>query len=151
VASAISIEVRSAKTAEAKAIIGVWDECGLTRPWNDPESDLSFSFSSENSDVLVAFHNEKLIGTLMVGHDGHRGWVYYLAVLPEFRRADIGRRLMSAAEAWLKARNVPKLNIMFREGNEMAAGFYEALGFETSGVHVVEKFLNEKTKNPKPS
>lgn len=147
VASRSPIEIRSAKTAEARAIVEVWDECGLTRPWNDPESDLSFCFASENSDVLVALSDEALVGTLMVGHDGHRGWVYYLAVRPDYRRGDIGTRLMCAAETWLKERHVPKLNIMIREGNQMATGFYEALGFETSGVRVVEKFLNDKSKS----
>ena len=83
-----------------------------------------------------------LAGTVMVGDDGHRGWVYYLAVAEGQRGAGLGRALMAAAEAWLAARGVPRLNLMVREGNAAVLGFYAALGYRTSGVAVLQKDLS---------
>ena len=77
----------------------------------------------------------------MVGVDGHRGWVYYLAVAPDHRRAGVGRTLMDAAEAWLRARGAPKLQLMVRAGNQEALGFYRALGLEPQDVVTLGRFL----------
>jgi len=83
-----------------------------------------------------------LTGSVMVGHDGHRGWVYYLAVAPDARRAGLGRALMAAAETWLRAREVPKIQLMVRTGNEDAHAFYRALGFADQPVAVFGRFLD---------
>jgi len=77
----------------------------------------------------------------MVGFDGHRGWVYYLAVSPDHRRKGLGRALMAAAEAWLRARGAPKIQLMVREENE-AIAFYEALGLERQKVVTLGRFLD---------
>ena len=77
----------------------------------------------------------------MVGCDGHRGWVYYLAVAPERRRSGLGRTMMDAAEAWLRERGAPKIQLMVREDNEAALGFYEALGLERQKVVTLGRFL----------
>lgn len=77
----------------------------------------------------------------MVGNDGHRGWVYYLAVAPDHQRQGVGRALMQASEAWLVERDVPKLNLMVRRGNEAVLAFYEALGYVDGAVVVLGKFL----------
>nr|WP_321358941.1 GNAT family N-acetyltransferase [uncultured Hyphomonas sp.] len=77
----------------------------------------------------------------MAGHDGHRGWVYYLSVLPDLQGKGAGRELMEEAGLWLLSRGAPKLELMVREGNERAAKFYEALGFERQQVTVYGKWL----------
>jgi ribosomal protein S18 acetylase RimI-like enzyme len=77
----------------------------------------------------------------MTGFDGHRGWVYYLAVAPDRRREGLGRQLMAAAEAWLRDRGAPKLQLMVRTGNAEALGFYEALGLERQAVVTLGRFL----------
>ena len=84
---------------------------------------------------------DALVASVMVGYDGHRGWVYYLAVAPERRRAGLGRTMMDAAEAWLRERGAPKLQLMVREDNEAAFGFYEALGLERQEVVTLGRFL----------
>jgi ribosomal protein S18 acetylase RimI-like enzyme len=83
-----------------------------------------------------------LTGTAMVGHDGHRGWVYYLAVRSDHRRAGLGRDLMNASERWLVQRDVPKINLMVRTTNSAVIAFYEALGYQDGEVVVLGKFLN---------
>lgn len=115
---------------EVPAIVALWQACGLTRPWNDPETDITFARRGPNSAVLVLRDGDTLVGSVMVGHDGHRGAVYYLSVEPSRQGQDLGRRLMDAAEAWLKARDVWKLNLMVRPENDRVCGFYDTLGYE---------------------
>jgi ribosomal protein S18 acetylase RimI-like enzyme len=122
--------------------VALWHATGLTRPWNDPLADLRRAMAGPTSTVLAACDDDDaLLGTAMVGHDGHRGWVYYLAVRPELRRRGLGRQLMEASERWLQERGVPKLNLMVRTTNSTAVGFYEALGYTDDEVVVLAKFL----------
>ena len=95
-------------------VIALWERAGLTRPWNNPDDDLQRVIAAPTSEVLVGVDAGELVATVMVGHDGHRGWVYYLAVDPEARQRGYGRAMMSAAETWLQQRQVPKLNLMVR-------------------------------------
>jgi ribosomal protein S18 acetylase RimI-like enzyme len=132
-----------AQAADAREVIALWEACGLTRPWNDPAADFARAVSGPASAVLVLRAGDALEASVMVGHDGHRGWVYYLAVSPERRRAGLGRAMMDAAEAWLRARGAPKLQLMVRDDNEAALGFYEALGLERQRVVTLGRFLGE--------
>lgn len=123
--------------------VALWAAGGLTRPWNDPEADLARALSGPSSTVLAAVAGEELVGTVMVGHDGHRGWVYYLAVDPDRRGAGAGCALMAAAEAWLAERDIPKVQLMVRGDNAEVVGWYESLGYADQGVVVLGRFLDE--------
>jgi len=79
----------------------------------------------------------------MVGHDGHRGWMYYLGVLPAHRRTGIGRAMVAAAEAWLQARGVWKVNLMVRNSNSTALGFYERLGYDDDEVAILSRRFDD--------
>ena len=136
------LAIGEAGAADGEAVIGLWEACGLTRPWNDPLSDFRLALSAESSTVLKAWDGEAMVGTIMVGFDGHRGWVYYLAVDPESRRAGLGRALMAAAEAWLVARGCPKIQLMVRQDNAQALGFYEALGLTPQPAVVLGRRLD---------
>ncbi|WP_076465781.1 GNAT family acetyltransferase [Actinomyces mediterranea] len=134
--------------ADAPAAAHLWAECGLTVPYNDPETDYLRALHSPSSTVLgiratVAPDAESsgLIGTVMVGHEGHRGWMYYVAVHPDHRGRGLGAALVRAAEEWLDERGAPKAMLMVRATNERAQGFYRALGYETSTVTVMQKWL----------
>lgn len=135
--------IREIEAGETGAVVALWRRCGLTRPWNDPDGDLAMALKTPTSTVLVATDGEQLTGSVMVGFDGHRGWVYYLAVGPEMRRAGLGRALMAAAETWLRERGAPKLQLMVREGNGAALGFYAALGLEVQPVVVLGRRLDD--------
>jgi ribosomal protein S18 acetylase RimI-like enzyme len=134
--------IEPASADDKAAVVALWHACGLTRPWNDPEADFALAQGGGASTVLVA-REEGIVGSVMVGFDGHRGWVYYLAVSPEQRRTGLGRALMAAAEDWLRARGAPKLQLMVREDNAAALDFYEALGLERQKVAVLGRFLRE--------
>lgn len=115
--------------ADIDSVVALWRRVGLTRPWNDPYKDIGFARAAENATVLVGRAGTEIVACVMVGHDGHRGTVYYLAVEPEQQGRGFGRAIMTAAEDWLKAKGVWKLNLLVRGGNLSARGFYEALGY----------------------
>ncbi len=123
------------------AATALWHEVGLTRPWNDPEADLRRALDGAASTVLAGLDDEALVATAMVGHDGHRGWVYYLAVSPDRQRRGYGSQLMEACELWLLDRGIPKINLMVRGSNEVAVGFYERLGYDADDVRVLSRRL----------
>jgi ribosomal protein S18 acetylase RimI-like enzyme len=126
---------------DAGDVIALWRACGLTRPWNDPDADYALAIGSGSSAVLVIRAEDGLAGSAMVGFDGHRGWVYYLAVSPGHRRRGIGRALMTAAERWLQVRGARKIQLMVRGDNAEALGFYEALGLERQQVVTLGRFF----------
>jgi ribosomal protein S18 acetylase RimI-like enzyme len=127
--------------AQFDAAIQLWHDAGLTRPWNDPSQDLRRAIADPASNVLAGIEAETLLATAMVGDDGHRGWVYYLAVQPDARGRGHGHAMMQACEAWLVERGVPKLNVMVRDDNPTARGFYTSLGYKPSDVVVLSRTL----------
>ncbi|WP_156349011.1 MULTISPECIES: GNAT family acetyltransferase [unclassified Sphingomonas] len=133
--------IDAAGAADAAAVVALWQACGLTRPWNDPHTDFDRALMAGNATILLARIDAAIIGSAMVGQDGHRGWVYYLAVVPERRGQGIGGMLMAAAEAWLIAAGIPKVQLMVRGGNDAALGFYRKLGLERQDVVVLGRFL----------
>jgi ribosomal protein S18 acetylase RimI-like enzyme len=126
---------------ELDAAVELWRVCGLTRPWNDPYADARRALAGPTSTILAGRADARLIATAMVGADGHRAWVYYLAASPDFRRAGFGATIMRAAEAWALARGMPKIELMVRDENAAAAGFYEAIGYVHEPVRVYSRRL----------
>ncbi|WP_235939687.1 GNAT family acetyltransferase [Occultella kanbiaonis] len=140
-------EVREALDADSARIVELWHSCGLTRPWNDPGTDLAQARAGATSTVLVLETPDGVAGTVMVGLDGHRGWVYYLAVDPAHRGLGHGRRLMVAAEAWLLGEGARKVQLMVRAGNDVN-GFYQALGYADQNTQVLGRWLEEPADRP---
>jgi ribosomal protein S18 acetylase RimI-like enzyme len=142
----MAMHLRDFREADRARLIALWDACGLTRPWNDANNDVDRSMTARDATILVGLVDDKLVGSVMAGHDGHRGWVYYLAVDPQYRGHGHGRELMEEAGLWLASRGAPKLELMVRNGNGRAARFYEALGFERQDVTVYGKWLKTPTE-----
>jgi ribosomal protein S18 acetylase RimI-like enzyme len=136
---------------EREAVVDLWRCCGLTRPWNDPFTDLALALGSPSARVLVGRDDGAILASVMVGFDGHRGWVYYLAVDPRRQGRGHGRAMMHAAEAWLSARGAPKAQLMVRSDNVRVIGFYERLGFEAQAVTVLGKRLDQGRQGPASS
>ena len=122
--------------------VSLWQDAGLTRPWNDPRADLDRALGSPASTVLAAVEEGRLAGTAMVGHDGHRGWVYYVAVHPSRRGQGLGRELMVAAEGWVAGRGIPKMQLMVRSTNTGTREFYERMGYAVQDTVVLGKFFD---------
>jgi ribosomal protein S18 acetylase RimI-like enzyme len=128
------VEIRPATDADHDAIVDLWVRCGLTRPWNDPTAELDLKRRTDPDGMLVAVAGGQVVGTVMVGFEGHRGWVNYLAVEPGERRSGLGRRLMAAGEARLRGLGAPKANLQVRRTNAEVVAFYEALGYVDDDV-----------------
>ena len=124
------LKFRPFEDKDEEAVIGLWERCGLTRPWNDPVGDIQFAREKPESDILVAEAGGEIAASVMVGHDGHRGTVYYVSVDPSHQGKGYGRQVMKAAEGWLKDRGVWKLNLLLRADNTKIRSFYESLGYE---------------------
>lgn len=125
----MSIGIRPFRIGDTDAVVSLWQEVGLTRPWNDPYQDIRRKLTVHPELFFVAEDGE-IVGTVMAGYDGHRGWLYYLASSPSRRGEGIGRRLVEAAEAALLAMGCPKVQLMVRPENGVAQGFYQQLGYE---------------------
>ena len=126
------LEIGDLRPDEVEAAVALWETCGLTRPWNDPRADIALALGNPSSTVLAGRIDDRLVGTAMTGSDGHRGWVYYLAVSPDHQRKGYGAAMMQAAADWLRARGAPKLHVMIRTENVAVAAFYAKLGYEKS-------------------
>jgi ribosomal protein S18 acetylase RimI-like enzyme len=138
----VTLAFREVQDVNLESLVSLWKACELTRPWNDPYTDIRFARGSATSAVLAGFLGERLVASVMVGHDGHRGALYYLAVDPAFRKRGFGKAAVEAAEAWLRERDVWKINLMVRSENEKAGRFYERLGYEVNPVTSFGKRLN---------
>lgn len=139
-------DIRDYREEDEAALVALWEACGLTRPWNPPGADIALVRRSGHGEILVAAEGDTIVGSVVVGHDGHRGWVYYLAVAPRHRRAGLGRQLMQAAEAWVAARGVRKLELMVRNSNAGVVEFYERIGYEREPVLVMSRWLDGTTR-----
>lgn len=130
------------------SVVALWQRCGLTRPWNDPTDDIAFARRGPNSAVLVGRQGDALVATVMVGHDGHRGWFYYLAVDPASQGKGFGRAMTQAAEAWLVSRGIAKAQLMVRAENDRVRAFYEALGYGEQERVLFAKWLDGRPLTP---
>ncbi len=125
---------RDIKDADVERVASLWRDCGLTRAWNDPYRDIQFSRDGETSTILVGEIDDRVVASVMVGHDGHRGVLYYLAVDPLFQKRGLGKATHAAAVNWLRERGVWKINLMVRSENETVRGFYESMGYAINPV-----------------
>jgi ribosomal protein S18 acetylase RimI-like enzyme len=128
------LKFRSIGDDDVEQIVSLWRACELTRAWNDPYKDIQFAREGKTSTILVGELDDRIIASVMVGHDGHRGVLYYLAMDPAFQKRGFGKMTHDAAVEWLKQRGVWKINLMVRSENEAIRGFYESLGYSINPV-----------------
>ena len=134
--------------ADVPAVIALWQRCGLTRPWNDPAGDIAFARRGPNATILVGRADGAIVASAMAGHDGHRGWVYYVAVDPQHQKKDFGRAIMAAAEDWLRSEGVAKVQLMVRPDNTNVRAFYDRLGYDTQERVIYAKWLDGRPMTP---
>jgi len=144
----VALAISPIADADLLAVIALWQACGLTRPWNDPASDIALARRGPNSAVLVGRDNGAVVATAMVGHDGHRGWVYYVATDPDRRGKGFGRTIMAAAEDWLRAAGIAKLQLLVRRENAKAGAFYQSIGYSEAQTVVFAKWLDGREPTP---
>ncbi|HWH98456.1 MAG TPA: GNAT family acetyltransferase [Pseudolysinimonas sp.] len=140
----MALDIRPFEAADEDAVVALWEECGLVRPWNDPRRDIARKLTVQRDLFLVAVDGDAIVGVGMAGFDGHRGWVNYLAVMPGRRQAGIGTALMDAFEERLLALGCPKVNLQVRSGNDDVLAFYARLGYtQDAAVSLGKRLISD--------
>jgi ribosomal protein S18 acetylase RimI-like enzyme len=135
------VDIRAFDERDTDAVVALWEACGLTRPWNDPRRDIGRKLTTQPDLFLVGTVGGGVIATAMIGFDGHRGWVYYLAVSVEHRGRGLARELMAEAERLLIALGCPKIMLMVRADNTDVVELYEHLGYAVETTKLLGKRL----------
>ena len=135
------MKIRPYKGTDEDAVIDLWSQCGLIAPQNNPHADIQRKLSVAPELFLVGTVNGEVMATVIVGYEGHRGWVNYLAVAEHFRRAGYGRQIMEHAENMLRERGCPKINLQVRSTNRQVIEFYQRIGFACDDVLSMGKRL----------
>ncbi len=147
-AAAPALSIAPIEDADIADVIALWQRCGLTRPWNDPAADIALARKGPNAGVLVGRDGGVIVASVMVGHDGHRGWVYYVAVDPDHRNKGYGRAIMRAAEDWLRQAGIAKLQLLVRRENAAAGAFYESIGYGEQQLLIFARWLDGREPTP---
>lgn len=144
--------VRSFRSEDEAAVVELWQRCGLVHPANDPRKDILRKSKVRPDLFLVGTLEEKIVASVMVGYEGHRGWINYLAVRPDYQKRGFGRKLMEAAERALRAEGCAKINLQVRTANAEVLAFYRAIGFVKDDVVSLGKRLehDQKESNQPP-
>jgi ribosomal protein S18 acetylase RimI-like enzyme len=127
--------VRRFQHTDTDAVVELWQQCGLTRPWNNPYEDIALKMDFQPELFFVGTIDDQVVAVVMAGYEGHRGWIQYLGVSPDYQRQGIGSRIIMVAERALRQLGCVKINLQVRETNQAVIAFYEQLGF--SSDHVV--------------
>ena len=139
------LDIRPYRPTDLDAVVALWQACALLRPWNDPAGDIALCLDTPSSALFVAAAGDNgadgLWATIMCGSDGHRGWLYYLAVDPGRRRGGIARSMVAYAENWLADQGVRKVELMIRPENDAVREFYERVGYEVEPRLVMSRWL----------
>ena len=133
------LKIRAASPVDREEVIAIWRACDLVKPQNDPVLDFDLALQTQTATVLLLEVASEVIGTVMVGFDGHRGWFYYLGIRPEHQNSGNGSALVAAAEDWLEAQGAPKAMLMVRHSNKKVIDFYKRIGYNVEEAYVLGK------------
>jgi ribosomal protein S18 acetylase RimI-like enzyme len=143
-----ALTIKAIDDDDIPEVIALWQRCGSTREWNDPAGDIALARKEANATVLLGRDDGAVVASVLVGHDGHRGWVYYVTVDPDHRFKGHGRVIMAAAEDWLRTRGIEKLQLMVRGDNAKVHAFYRSLGYYDQERVVFAKWLDGRAPTP---
>jgi ribosomal protein S18 acetylase RimI-like enzyme len=135
------VDIRTFRAEDEPAVVALWEQCDLTRPWNDPHKDIARKLGVQPELFLVGVKNGLVIATVMAGYEGHRGWVNYLAVAPASRGLGFGRALMRRIEEILTGMGCPKVSLLIRSSNADVVEFYRHIGYAQDEVVTLGKRL----------
>ncbi len=138
------LKIRPYDDGDRDALVALWEACGMSMPWNDPDQDIKLYRDSPGAEIFVGQNKDGLIGSACVGHDGHRGWVYYLGVQPAARGNGHGAALMRHAESWLADRQVAKVQLLVRPQNLATRTFYARIGYEPNPCDIMQRWLTDR-------
>jgi ribosomal protein S18 acetylase RimI-like enzyme len=135
--------IRGFERQDEDQVIALWQQCGLVRPWNDPRRDIATKLASQPALFLVGVLETQIVAVVMAGYEGHRGWLNYLAVGPDYQGAGYGRAIIAHAEQLLRELGCPKVSLQIRRDNAEVVGFYSRLGYREDDVISMGKRLDQ--------
>lgn len=136
-----AMEIRACRVEDTEAVVALWEKTGLLSDSNNPYADIERKLSLGSDLFLVCCIDGQLVGTLMGGYEGHRGWINYLAVEPDYQHQGIAKTLMATIEKRLMEKGCPKINLQVRSSNPEVLGFYQAIGYRKDDVISLGKRL----------
>jgi len=140
--SSVAMEIRGFWLEDEASVVSLWRRCDLVRPWNDPHEDICRKLVVNPEWFLVGLIDGQVVAAVMAGYEGHRGWLNYLAVAPEFRRQELARAIVVEAERLLRKAGCPKINLQIRSSNQAVIEFYRRLGYSVDEVVSMGKRLD---------
>jgi ribosomal protein S18 acetylase RimI-like enzyme len=141
------MKIRKYKSKDKAELIQLWKECKLSNSKNDPEKDINRKLKSGSGSILIGVEDGAIVASAMVGYEGHRGWINYLAVLPALQGLGYGKQIMEKAEQELRKVGCPKINLQIRVENKAVVKFYEGLGFfEDKVISMGKRLLNDSRR-----
>ena len=141
--SSSNFAIRQFAPNDTNRVIFIWEQCDLVRNWNNPNFDIQRKLNFQKELFFVGLLNDEIIATAMFGYDGHRGWLNYFAVLPNFQKRGFGKQLMTFGEMALIEKGCPKLNLQIRNDNTKAINFYQKVGYKEDAAVSFGKRLIE--------
>jgi ribosomal protein S18 acetylase RimI-like enzyme len=136
-----NMQIRPFRLEDEEAVVSLWRQCDLVRPWNDPRKDMRRKLRVRPDLFLVGVLGGQIVATAMAGYEGHRGWLNYVAVAPEHQRLGLGRAIVKEAERLLREVGCPKINLQIRSSNQGVIEFYRRLGYAVDEVVSMGKRL----------
>ncbi len=140
------MEIRCFRPEDEPSVVALWKRCDLVRPWNDPHRDICCKSTVNPEWFLVGLVDGEIVATVMAGYEGHRGWLNYLAVAPEFQRRGLARQVVTEAERLLRKSGCPKINLQIRTSNQAVIEFYHRLGYSVDDVVSMGKRLEHDNR-----
>ena len=141
--SSSNFAIRQFVPNDTNRVIFIWEQCDLVRKWNNPNFDIRRKLNFQKELFFVGLLNDEIIATAMFGYDGHRGWLNYFAVLPNFQKRGFGKQLMTFGEMALIEKECQKLNLQIRNDNTKAINFYQKVGYKEDAAVSFGKRLIE--------
>jgi ribosomal protein S18 acetylase RimI-like enzyme len=136
------MRIRPIADEDVDAVVALWGACGLTRPWNAPYDDIALARETPQCEIFVGLDNDTIVASVLCGSDGHRGWIYYLAVNPDRQKDGLGREIMAHGEGWLRNLGVPKIELMIRPENDTVRQFYERIGYAVEDRIIMSRWVD---------
>ncbi|MDH3701291.1 MAG: GNAT family acetyltransferase [Alphaproteobacteria bacterium] len=141
----MTLHIRPFEDDDVAAVVALWQACDLTRPWNNPEADIALARAAPDAEIFIGCVGDRVAASIVCGHDGHRAWLYYLAVDPQDQGNGFGRQITKHAEDWLQSRGAVKVMLMIRPENDKVQAFYESLDYAVEPRIVMSRRLDTGT------
>lgn len=140
------MQIRQFELPDRETVIAIWQRCGLLAAWNDPARDIARKMLIGRDLFLLGCIDGQVVATVMGGYDGHRGWINYLAVDPDFRGRGLGEKMVREIELKLVAAGCPKVNLQVRSDNQSVIAFYEKIGYaQEPRVSMGKRLISDQT------